>query len=586
MSNLDFMTSPKLTISLDTDENRFRISGATFIHKERIAAIPGSRFVGRGADYWTLPRSWAALKVAVRSFPDGLDWSPEAAEWANSIWSGTVEPATQLRVSGAKPEWVEAVSKMLPAGILPKAYQVAGAIYLATARRAMLFDEQGTGKMTQTALTLSLYPDTLPAIIVSPKGVVYTWQDELAKFGIESVVVDGGAAERRKQFDVFDEGSAQVLIISYHLVSKHSRVEGFGTIKLTDEQKTRKELQQTQWATVVADECHRIKDPTAVQTRACWAVRDKAKYVWGLTGTPIESDVIDFWALLHFIDPVEWPSKTKFIDQWVETAPQYFGGIDILGLRPETADEFRELTEWHWRRVLKDASLPPQAYDIRYTTMDAKSTKAYRDMKKQLMAELDSDGSFETLFAANHMVKTGRLHMMASSAVKIDENDKVKMVEPSWKLDSVQDAMIDYAGKPAIYWFVHRDLLHMFEERLRHDGVPFVSIHGDVTGQDRKKAVDDFQSGKVDHILVTYGAGSEGTTLTRAPVAHRVQRPFSSLQDQQAPARNHRIGSEIHDEIVYVDHVTKGSVDEDILVMHRGKVDAQQEILRDGGQVE
>lgn len=577
----DLMTVPTLTISLDTDDHKFRVSGGTYMHKDRIASIPGSRFVGGGKDYWTIPRSWAALKVLVRLFPNSLDWQPEAVEWANSIWVSLVEPSLSLRNEGAKDEWVEAVAKNLPPGIMPKGYQVAGAIYLATAKRAMLFDEQGTGKMTQTALTLSLYPDALPALIISPKGVVYTWQRELAKFGLDSVVVDGGAAERRKQFEAFAKGDAKILIISYALLSKHSRVSGYGTIKLSEEHKQHKELQQTAWVTVVADEAHRLKDPQAVQTRAAWACRDGATNVWGLTGTPIEADVLDFWALLHFIAPVEFPSKTKFIDLYVMTAPNYFGGMEILGLRPDTEEEFQSVTEWHWRRVLSGDDLPPEAFDFNYCILEGKHLKAYRDMKKQLMAEVDSDGSFDTLFAANHMVKTGRLKMMASSAIMIDANDNVRMVEPSWKLDAAQDRLIDYEGHAVIHWFDNRDLLHMWEKRLDKLGKSWVSIHGDITGKDRDQAVQDFQDGKVDHILLTYGAGSEGITLTRSDVAFRIQRPWSLTQDSQAPFRNRRIGSERHKQIVYVDFVTKGTVEEDLIEKLQVKQEKAQEVLKD-----
>lgn len=350
---------------------------------------------------------------------------------------------------------------------------------------------------------------------------------------------------------------------------------------MTEEHRQHKELQQTLWATVVADECHRIKEPTSVQTRAAWAVRDDAKYVWGLTGTPIESDIMDMWAILHFIDPVEWPSKTKFIDMWVMSAPNYHGGLEILGLRPDTEDEFRALTEWHWRRQLKSADLPPVKWDLRYCEIGGKAAKAYKDMKKQLMAELDSDGSFDTLFAENHMVKTGRLKMMASATAMIDEHDKVRLVEPSWKLDLVEDALVDYPDTPIIFWFDNRDLLHLWEKRLEKAGKTYVSVHGDITGKDRDDNIERFQSGEVDNILVTYGAGSEGTTLTRAPVAFRVQRPWSFIQDSQAPFRNLRIGSEHHESITYVDFVTMGTVEEDVFEKLDTKEKASQEVLRD-----
>lgn len=576
----DLMTAPHIIIALDTDPAKFRITGGTYMHRDRLASIPGSRFVGGGADYWTLPRSWPAVKAAARLFGDTLDWSQDAAGWANQIWDDLISPSLHLRNVGANPEWVEAIAKTLPKGILPKDYQVAGSFFLATAKRAALFDEQGTGKMTQTALTLALYPDTYPCLIVCPKGVVYTWQDELAKFGIGSVVIDGSKGDRDKLFEQYRDGEAKVLIISYHLMPKHSRVAGFGTIKLSDEHRAHKELQEYQWKTVVADECHRMKDPTTVWTRAVWACRDKATYVWGLTGTPIEANVLDLWTLMHYLAPLEFPGKSKFMDMHVLTVPQFFGGVEIVGLRPDTAQEFRDITEWHWRRVLKGDDLPPEMFDVRHPTMPAKYATTYRNMKKQLMAEVDSDGSFDTLFAANHMVKTGRLAQMASSAVKINEEDNVQMIEPSWKLDEVMDTMEDYPY-PTIFWFVNRDLLHMFEARLAKKEIPFVSIHGDVSARDRADAINYFQEGRVDHILLTYGAGSEGTTLTRAPVAFRVQRPWSSIQDQQAPARNRRIGSEIHEHITYVDFYTRGTVDEEIAQRQIDKTDAQQEVLQD-----
>lgn len=179
------------------------------------------------------------------------------------------------------------------------------------------------------------------------------------------------------------------------------------------------------------------------------------------------------------------------------------------------------------------------------------------------------------------MVKTGRLKMMASATAMIDEHDKVRLVEPSWKLDLVEDALVDYPDTPIIFWFDNRDLLHLWEKRLEKAGKTYVSVHGDITGKDRDDNIERFQSGEVDNILVTYGAGSEGTTLTRAPVAFRVQRPWSFIQDSQAPFRNLRIGSEHHESITYVDFVTMGTVEEDVFEKLDTKEKASQEVLRD-----
>ena len=60
-----------------------------------------------------------------------------------------------------------------------------------------------------------------------------------------------------------------------------------------------------------------------------------------------------------------------------------------------------------------------------------------------------------------------------------------------------------------------------------------------------------------------------------------MQRPWSFIQDSQAPFRNLRIGSEIHDKITYVDFVAKDTVEEDLLDKLDKKDEASQEVLRD-----
>lgn len=584
MNELDNLMTHALTLDIDhSDITRFTIHGASFVHKERISSIPGSRFIGKGKDYWAVPRTWVSAQLLVRMFGDKLVWTADAEAFVNSLWSDTIEPALGLRNEGAKPEWITAVADMAPANRRPRDYQVSGALFLATAKRAMLLDEQGTGKMTQTALALSLYPDTLPALIVAPKGTIYTWQNELALFGLKSVVIDGSdsAVKRRSSFDNFDPSVTPVMITTYSMLSKHSRVSGYGAIKLSEADRQHKELNQISWSTVVADEAHRAKEASATQTRALWAVSENAPYRWATTGTPTESNIIDFWALLHFIDPIEWPSSTKFRDLWVLQYANHFGGMEVIGLRPDTMDEFHALTDWHWRRVLKGDDLPPREYLDVFHTASAKETKTYRDLHKQLMADIGGNGSIDVLFAENHMVKAGRCMQAASATLEFDSEDNVRMVEPSSKLDALADTLEDHAGVATILWFKNRDLLHMQEARFNKSGVPFVSIHGDVTGKDRADAVTSFQDGKVNYILITIGAGSEGTTLTRAPLAIFVQREWSLIKQQQAPDRNHRIGSEMHDRILYINLISRGTIEEDLGAHLAEKEGMKQELVRD-----
>jgi SNF2 family DNA or RNA helicase len=419
-------------------------------------------------------------------------------------------------------------------------------------------------------MALSLYPDTLPALIVAPSSTLYTWRRELGVFGIDSVILDGSAVQRRKMVEQFrdDETGPRVMICSYAIVAKHSRVAPYGNIKLSDDHRTPKDLNEIAWATVVADEVHRAKSPKAVQTRALWAVSDHAEYRWGLSGTPIEGSPLDFWALLHFIDPVSWPSSVKYRDRWVEHFINFFGGIEVQGIRADRAEEWRRTTEWQWRRKMLEG-LPPRTNEFRFCELKGKALKTYKDMEKQLMAETGDDDV--VLFAQNHMVKAGRLLQMANSAIQVEtsydddgeEVIEVTPIEPSPKLDLMMDTLEDFEGVPLILWFDKVKFMRLAQDRLNAKGIKYVLIDGSMQPKARDASVAAFQNGDVDLILLSVAAAAEGITLTRAPVSINVQRNWSLILNDQKGSRNLRIGSEIHDEILEIDLITQGTIEWD-----------------------
>ena len=559
------------------DINHGKIALKTqFAHSEMAATIPGARFVGKGEDYWTVPLTWTSMVCLGTTFGDCVEYTDRLLEWANYEWE-RIDACLKLRTGEGEAfvddDLLERINELCPPNRsittpVKRRYQAAAALLLGTAKRFILLDEQGTGKMTETALALSLYPDTLPALIVAPANTLYAWEYELSVFGIPSVILDGTAVQRRKAIEKLEEGDVQVAICSYNIVSKHSRVSGYGNIKLSTEHKTPKELNEIPWKTVCIDEAHRCKNPEAVQTRAVWAVSDKAEYRWALTGTPVESSPLEFWALLHFIDPVGWPSKVKMQDRWVHYTTNWFGGIDIHGIREDAVDEWRRVTEYLWRRKLVQG-LPPLEQQVRHCTLTGKHAKAYKDMAKQLMAETGEDSTI--LFAQNHMVKAGRLIQLANSYIEVDVtiNDdgeevvEVTPIEPSPKLDLLMDTLEDFEGTPLIVWFNSVKFMRLAQARFDNKNIEYVVIDGSVSAKNRAVAVKAFQEGEVDIILLSAAAASEGITLTRAPIAIVVDRNHSLIINDQKDRRHNRIGSEIHDKITIIDLITKDTLEED-----------------------
>jgi SNF2 family DNA or RNA helicase len=120
----------------------------------------------------------------------------------------------------------------------------------------------------------------------------------------------------------------------------------------------------------------------------------------------------------------------------------------------------------------------------------------------------------------------------------------------------------------------------MTKEDIKHG-----LITGSQSGDERQKAVDDFQSGKIKWILFTAQAGGVGITLTTARRLVMLQRPWSLVDYKQALDRIHRIGSEIHDSILITDYVTEGTIEERVIEALDTKADNFEQIVRDKGKL-
>ena len=586
----ELMATPTLTIDWTPETpDVFRIYGATQSHQIGLLSIPGCRFASKGANYWTVPTRYAQVVAVGKQYK--LDWTQPAIERFMPIMK-TVAACMTLRDEGLMPEQETQINTLLAKhGVTPKEGQAAAMVQLATAGGAALFSEMGSGKSLVVAGTLKLY-DIKPALIVCPPSVLYNWRNELHRFGIESVIIDGTPAQKRKIIENLDLDATPVVICSYGVAKKLTRLARYGSTALKrcnacgghhdipeDRCEVHERLLNTiQWGAVIVDEAHRIRDPHTANTRAVWHLAESAPYRWFLTGTPIESNAKEFWSILHAIDPVEHPSSSKYQDRYLLTSQTFWGETEIIGLHPGTKDEFDEVTRWRWRRDVK-VGMPETVYEVRTTPLSAKAMKAYKQMRDQLMAEVGMADSTDTtvLLAANHMVKYGRLLQLANATCEIEADGNVVMSDPSDKLDLFMDTLDDHP-EPVIAWFASVKLLKLASARLDKKGIKHVVIHGETSAKAREAAVQAFQTGDVDLILLNPAAGGEGITLTRARVSIWVMRPASSIQNSQANDRNNRYGVQ-HDELLCIDLIAEGTIEEEALSRLSTKQGALQEVV-------
>lgn len=577
-----------------TDPRRIEITQTSPLQKELFNQIPGTRWSHKRQS-WHMPLGWAGC-LALRSvFRESLEIGEKLAEWASNELEFRIKPCMALR------EATDADGADHLYG-----FQRAGVAFMATAKRALCADEMGTGKTRQAIMALQqIYMEgtnPFPALIIAPNSTKISWKREAQTVwpGLEVIVVKGSAAQRRKQLQT----PAHIYVMNWESVRGHSRLAPYGSIGLArceecggiDPRITHvkcevheRELNQLKFNAVICDEAHRMKDPKAKQTRAVWAATGDAEIRLALTGTPIASTPDDMWTILHWLSPEEWPSRGKFIDRMLDVSYNAFGAATVIGVKPHMREEFFAAVDPRMRRMPKQlvlSHLPPVLFERRDVEMEPKQKKAYDQMVDQMVAELDDD----LLVTTSPLVRVTRLLQFASSYAEIEKewnedrqayDETVKLIEPSSKIKAFLNDLEDFGKDSVVVFAVSKQLINMLSARLTKMGIAHGLITGDQNADQRQEAMDKFQAGQIQFMLCTIAAGGTGITLTKARVGVFLQRSWSMIDNIQAEARVHRIGSEQHNSVVIVDYVTADTIEETVIGAVEQKNNRLEQILRD-----
>lgn len=163
-----------------------------------------------------------------------------------------------------------------------------------------LWDDPGLGKTRQAIAAAALLEET-PVLIVCPNMMKLHWRQEIQKVVKGARVVVAGKAGRlvippkNHRYKPVERTISPELLLSLnaewvivHYTGLRLSKEAYGAID---------------WACVVCDECHYIKNQRAARTKAVWEVTPKHAHRIGLTATPWSKDPSDLWAQVHWAAP-------------------------------------------------------------------------------------------------------------------------------------------------------------------------------------------------------------------------------------------------------------------------------------------
>lgn len=211
----------------------------------------------------------------------------------------------------------------------------------------ILADEMGLGKTLQTISLLVYLREARgmkgPHLVVVPKSVVGNWIAEFKKWtaGAIHAVKMGGKREERERFIKQDlplvDGKYQfdVVVTSYEGLLKEKN-----------------KLSKVPWKYLIIDEAHRIKNEKSSLSMAVRTMNVEHRLL--ITGTPLQNNLRELYALLNFIMPDVFGDAEQF--------DEFFSLSDESGKENVIKKLHTVLRPFMLRRVKKDVAkaLPPK----------------------------------------------------------------------------------------------------------------------------------------------------------------------------------------------------------------------------------
>jgi superfamily II DNA or RNA helicase len=496
-------------------------------------------------DEWeTGPRVSRHRFVMFPEFVDAAIESPEATAWREAV-------------RGLRDEGADVPPTPVPDAVIAelRPYQKAGFDWLAHLWRhglgGVLADDMGLGKTLQTlalvahakAIALATptptptaaaaaaaadaraaaTPPAPPFLVVAPTSVVANWAAEAARFAPSLVVRTVTATERSSRPLADVAAGADIVVTSYAL----SRLDARAYAKLT-------------WAALVLDEAQFVKNHLS---KLHATVRElDVPFTLAITGTPLENNLMELWALFDLVAPGLFPSATRFAEKFQRPIER---GIDPAAL----ATLRRRIRPFLLRRTKDQVApeLPPKQEQL----LEVELAPAHRELydavlqreRRKLFGLIDD-------LDRNRFIVFRSLTLLRILSLDASLIDEAHAGIPSSKLDALVEHLGEVLdeGHRALVFSQFTGYLGKVAARLEAEGIRFEYLDGSTTK--RPEVIERFRSGDAPVFLISLKAGGFGLSLTEADYVYLLDPWWNPASENQAIDRTHRIG-QVHPVNVY-----------------------------------
>ena len=505
---------------------------------------------------------------------------------------GGNKPATSADAHGKRNEPGSARPNLnreypVPAGLQAtlRPYQVEGYRWLTFLYEhrmgGILADDMGLGKTVQALALLAHAIEEhraaapvepfAPFLVVAPTSVISNWAAEAERFLPEAKVVTITETTAGKTPLAERVAGAHLVLTSYTLLRMDEDAyasyaaglgsgEGPGT---------------PGWGALLLDEAQFVKN---TGTRA-WSIARAmpARTKIAMTGTPLENNLMELWALLAIVADGLFPSARAFRHLYARPAES---GEDPAHAAATTARLRRRIRPLMLRRTkeLVAAELPAKN-DVRVNLPLAPGhrriydTHLQRERQKVLGLLEDMDKNRFTIFQSLTL-----LRRLALDAALIDPDayEGVTSAKREYLVERLPELLA--GGHRVLVFSQFTGYLKSIARALSEKGIDHLYLDGST--RNRAEVIEAFRAGGAPVFLISLKAGGFGLNLTEADHVFIMDPWWNPAAEQQAVDRIHRIGQEREVHVYRL--VAEGTIEEKVMQLKASKAALFDAVVGEG----
>ncbi|MFE2248966.1 DEAD/DEAH box helicase [Streptomyces lavendulae] len=421
-----------------------------------------------------------------------------------------------------------------------------------------LADDMGLGK-TVTLIALHLHrarPE--PTLVVCPASLLGNWQREIEKFAPGTPVRRFHGAGRSL------DGPAGGFVLTTYATMRAAAAQ----------------LAGQRWGMVVADEAQHVKNPHSATAKALRTIPAPARVA--LTGTPVENNLSELWALLDWTTPGLLGPLTTFRARHarpVEHQQEEDGGNEEAVARLAAL-----VRPFLLRRKKSDPGiapeLPPKTETDHPVSLTREQASLYQAAVEEAMAVIESSEGMERRGMIMKLLAS--LKQICNHPAQYLKEDPPRIPHRSGKLallDELLDTILAEDGSVLVFT-QYVTMARILEKHLADRGIPCRLLHGGTPVPRREDLVDLFQSGEVPVFLLSLKAAGTGLNLTRAGHVVHYDRWWNPAVEEQATDRAYRIGQTQPVQVHRI--IAEGTVEDRIAEMLEAKRALADAVLGSG----